>query len=427
MKIDFKNLLSIIIIIVFLFSCGHRKRPTGGPKDTIKPEIVSIYPEEYSNISGRDIEVVFSKPIERNTIISGLYVYPPILKKKFKWDKSILTIIILEELEDSTNYFFSFTQTIKGEHKNELDKEYTFIYSGGKLNTNRISGNIVFEKIEDAAKPVNFKLMAADSTFILNKEFSSKTYEIGFLNNIEHIIESYVDNNNNHKYDYGKEPYSYLQVPAGKFLSIDLEMNYADSLKPGLSSAKAIWNNLIELSFSEEVDGFENVHISTIDSLPKPMGIVAQSLHENSLFLLTETLDTLQYKIILTGLFDLKSNLSDTLQIIVEGSTIRDSIPPKILSVSPRNGSTINNLQPKIIIKFSEIILEHNFEARLNALESGEEVKLLLLEKNSDTYILKPIGKLKNYSSYTLLINVTDLNENIFREETLAIFIPIVR
>ena len=94
----------ILLITTGLISCGHKKNPTGGKKDTIQPKIVSVIPDEYSNITDSNIEVIFSKPIERNTILTGIYIYPPILKKKYSWDGNILTIKILEELEKNTNY-----------------------------------------------------------------------------------------------------------------------------------------------------------------------------------------------------------------------------------------------------------------------------------------------------------------------------------
>ena len=132
----------IILISIGLISCGHKQNPTGGKKDTIHPEIVSITPDEYSDITDSNIEIIFSKPIERSTILSGIYIYPPILKKKYSWDGNILTIKILEELEKNTNYYFNFSEKIEGEHGNFLDKGSSFVFASGNLNSNRISGKI---------------------------------------------------------------------------------------------------------------------------------------------------------------------------------------------------------------------------------------------------------------------------------------------
>ena len=166
-----KKLIIIIIsltIFLFLISCGHKKSPTGGKKDTINPEIVSVTPDEYSNISDSNIEIIFSKPIERNSILSGIYIHPPILKKKYIWDGNILTIKIMEELENDTNYYFNFSSKIKGEHGNFLSKNSTYIFASGELNSNRISGNFSFEKIEDANKKIQMTILTSDSTEVFS-------------------------------------------------------------------------------------------------------------------------------------------------------------------------------------------------------------------------------------------------------------------
>ena len=172
------KLIFMIFIFTGLISCGHKQNPTGGKKDTIHPEIVSVIPDEYSDITDSNIEIIFSKPIERSTILSGIYIYPPILKKKYSWDGNILTIKVLEELDKNTNYYFNFSEKIKGEHGNSLDKSSLFVFASGKLNSNRISGNFLFEEIEDKNKPIQMTILTADSTEIFSLESSGETYLI---------------------------------------------------------------------------------------------------------------------------------------------------------------------------------------------------------------------------------------------------------
>ncbi len=81
----------------------------------ISPEILNVTPDEFSDLTDQNIEITFSKPIDQNTIITGITSYPPILKKKFKWDGTTLIIRIMEALEQDTNYFFAFNTNIKGE------------------------------------------------------------------------------------------------------------------------------------------------------------------------------------------------------------------------------------------------------------------------------------------------------------------------
>lgn len=423
-----KRIILISFFVLFLIiSCGHKKKPTGGKKDTENPTILAITPDEFSDISDQDIEVVFSKPIDRTSIFSGTYIYPPILKKKFKWDKNILKIKILEDLEKNTNYFFTFSRKIKGEHKNELDKKTVFIFSSGKLNENRISGNIDFEEKEDSSELVKFKLMTPDSTEIFSKEIKGNAFTFDNLNDVEHILEAFIDKNNNNKYDYEKEPYFHTIIPNQQILSVNVELIYADTLKPEIKSAKVLWDNQLKLKFSEEVKLFSEIQISSSDSMEIPLEVVAFSLKDAEISIITGKMDTLKYKVILKGLEDRKSNIADESYILFDGITVCDTIAPSIVSTIPRNGSTISTLYPEITILFSEIILKDNFHVSLVEVETGRKIESEILKSDSDEYRIKFKESLVNYSSYRCLINASDAENNELEREYELNFIPIIR
>jgi len=417
----------LFYVILLMLSCGHRKSPTGGEKDTIHPEIMAISPDEFSDISDSDLEVVFSKPIERSTIITGVTVYPPILKKKFKWEGNILTIKIQEELEQDTNYFFTFSTKIKGERGNTLDQDYTFVFASGKLANDKISGHVIWE-VETDKKPVaKCTLMAADSTFIQYQEFAGKTFEFDHLNRIDHILEAYADLNNNSKYDYGKEPYFYQINPAAEFSAVDLVLSLEDTLNPSVKSAKTIWNNLVNITFDEPISELSKVEIVSHDSLALPLSIREQYLAETQLTLLTEPMDTLQYIVSFYDVQDKKHNVSDSLFVIFDHSALLDSLPPKVLSIDPRNGQTVTEYQPEIHLEFSEIVMESGFAPLLKDAEKGTEIPLQILSGNSPKYKFIPDQKLENYSSYQLEIMAGDDLGNIMKEPYIIKFIVIVR
>ena len=424
-----KFIINLVIILIFLgqISCGHKQNPTGGKKDTIQPEIVSVIPDEYSDISDTNIEIIFSKPIERSTILSGIYIYPPILKKKYSWDGNILTIKILEELEKNTNYYFNFSEKIKCEHGNFLNVSNSYIFASGKLNSNRISGIFLFENIEDKNKPIQMTILTADSTEIFSLVTLEETYLIKDLNDVEHIIRAYIDNNVNKKYDSDSEPYFQKSFDTVSSTIMDIYLAYADTVKPRLKSINVINNNCINVKFSEPINSFSEVSINATDSLETKVQIKANYFINDELAIITTNLDTLNYKIRIADILDPKNNRTLEDSLLFGGTTLQDTIPPEVISSNPRTGSSVNSFQPKISILFSEIILEKDIEMELIEVETEKIMYIDILSKNSKHYILRPKQKLNNYSSYKFTMQVKDSSGNIMTIPLETIFLPIVR
>ncbi len=421
------NLIFTVLIFSGLISCGHKKNPTGGKKDTIQPEIVSVIPDEYSDITDTNIEIIFSKSIERNTILSGIYIYPPIIKKKFSWDGNILTIKILEELEKDTNYYINFSEKIKGEHGNFLNTSSSFIFRSGKLNSNRISGNFLFEEDEDINKPIKMTILTADSTEIFSQEAIGETYKIEDLNDVEHIIRAYIDKNENEIYDNESEPYFQKLIDPVNSTTLDIYLAYADTLKPQLKSINVIFNNSINVTFTEPIMSFSEVSIRTADSLETKVFIKAYYLINDEVTLLLSDLDTLKYKINFIDILDSKDNLTKEGSLLFDGTTLQDTIPPVVISSNPRTGSSVNSFLPRISILFSEIIMEDGFETKLIEVETGNIEETKVLSKNSKHYIFSSLHKLNNYSSYKFTIQSTDNSGNMMTKPLEIIFLPIVR
>jgi len=417
--------LSYILLVFLLLSCGHKKSPTGGKKDTTKPEILAISPQEYSNISGQNIEITFSKPIERSSIISGIYIYPNILEKKYKWDKNVLEIIITEPLMKNINYYLSLTTAIKDERGNHLKKNYLFVFASGKLNTNRISGNISYEDQKDKILPIELKLMASDSTEIYSKVIKNSSFLLEDLNEQNHILELFIDKNKNQKYDYEKEPYYFVNVAQQNVQPLVVEMVYADTVKPELKTIKVNSNKQLTIKFSEIISKIEEIKIFTDDSLKISQNILAYSLNQNELAIITTPLDTIRYSIEIYKLEDEKNNENDIINIF-DGVAFQDTIPPRIISTSIRNGSTIKTLKPKINVKISELIFSNNLEAKLTEVETDENIELdIVSQKNGDISLI-PKANLQNLSSYKLTIQIKDSNNNASEDLTEILFIPII-
>ncbi len=190
------------------------------------------------------------------------------------------------------------------------------------MNENRISGNIHFELDEDKNQPVKVELMTADSINIVTREFFAPTYEFENLNNIEHQITAFVDKNKNDKYDPEKEPFFQAFIPYHQFSNLDIELIYVDTLNPEIRSARVVSNNQVELSFSEIVKGFSDINIISDDSLQTELHIIADFLDNETLYLVTENLDSLAYEVSISNLEDRKKNILPETSILFNGIAI---------------------------------------------------------------------------------------------------------
>jgi PBP1b-binding outer membrane lipoprotein LpoB len=416
-----------IALIILLNSCGNKKAPTGGPKDSVNPTIVSIFPDEFSEIKDVEfIEITFSKAIERSSILTGIYFYPPINKKKFKWNKNVLKILIEEDLEDDTNYFLTLNTKIKGEHSNKLDQEYLFIFRSGELQDNKISGKILFEDADDKGKEIFLKLLAADSTFIYSQKFKNTTYQIENLNNEEHIITAFIDKNENNRYDFEQEAYYKKIIPPKKVTTLNIEMVYADSTKPKVKKIKVTSSTQLDITFSEPIKSFSGEMIF-VDSTETVLPIKLFTLQEDKLMILTSEMDTLKYQFNFAEFSDLKDNFTEQSTTVFVGKTVKDSIPPEILHTFPKNGQTINTLNPEIVIEFSELLFSQDIIISLFANESNKSIDLNLKSTNNKRFVYTLEEKLENFTSYTFVLTAFDPSNNFLLEFEDIVFIPILR
>jgi hypothetical protein len=416
--------------LILLVSCGKRKDITGGPKDEVRPEIVDVFPAEFSNIDNTDIEITFTKPMKRSSIANGLRIYPEIDNFKLGWiDNNVLAIKIKEDLPDTLNYYFELTESIKGYHNNKLDKSYKYVFHGGKLQDYSIRGNIVFEEKNDRNEEINLSLFAHDSTLIYSEKLTSDKLLITELNKEKYIVEAFIDKNDNNKYNYGKDPYFRREIEADsldKFLTFN--MTYVDTIPPILKKAKIINENQVEITFDEEIREIGDISISSTDSLELNINVIRNDLIGNKCYILCDFLDSLEYGIKFYSVSDQKSNVADSLLMKLSGEAISDTLSPNVVNILPRDGATISELKPEISIEFDEVLINSFADIRFVEIETGEIINYNYLNKGGKIIKVQPYKNLKNFMSYEVIVGkkTRDLKGNKIKEEVKSKFIPII-
>jgi Bacterial Ig-like domain len=139
-----------IIAIYFIFitgtGCAQIGSPTGGPRDSIPPELVSAIPKLLNtNFKGNKIilnfnEYVDVQDVQNNLLVSPLPKINPTIDFKFK----IVTIKLKDSLLDNTTYTINFGNAIRDNNEGNPFKNFSYVFSTGKtIDSLQIRGSVI--------------------------------------------------------------------------------------------------------------------------------------------------------------------------------------------------------------------------------------------------------------------------------------------
>jgi hypothetical protein len=421
--------LSLVLsLFLVVFGCGHKQNPTGGKLDIEKVKILSVSPDQFSDLTNKQIDITFSKVLDRTKVPTGIYIYPPIDRKRFKYQGNHLLLRIMETLKPNTNYYFTFTPRIQDEHGNFLEDNQTFVYANGSLQTNRISGEINLENPEDAKLPINLSLLDSDTLLVYNKVIRGSTYELENLNKDSYILRAFIDKNVNGKYDFGIDPYAESNSSSNPISTINLNLVYSDTIKVVLKSVNVKSNREFDILFSEPVKSIGAIHISARNGSVE-LPIELKKLDGSMMTVLTAAQDTLKYEVSIRDISDRKNNTTTESHLYFFGIPRADKTPPMIVSTTPRNGTSINELMPELSIVFSEIIPKNNIKYNLIDTETNQKIDLNVISGDDKVYRFQPRKPLQNYHSYKFIINhiTSDISSNALGKDYEFLFLTLIK
>lgn len=124
----------VFVTVIVLFRCANVVTPSGGPKDTQSPVVLSASPENNStDFTGRTIHITFDEFVTLNNPSNNVLISPPLSKKPtYRTNGKTLIIRFEEPLQPSTTYSINFGDAIKDLHEGNVFKGYTFNFSTGK-------------------------------------------------------------------------------------------------------------------------------------------------------------------------------------------------------------------------------------------------------------------------------------------------------
>ena len=169
------NKLFILIFIAALSipllfnSCANVKAPTGGPRDTIPPELVRSTPKTQTvNFDGNSIQLEFNEFIKVDKIKTQLVITPR-LDKEYKV-KQINKRVELQFQEDNpfvenTTYTFNFENVIKDLTEGNAWQDAKIVFSTGpELDSLSIQGSVKDLLTQQSLKNATVALYNAQDT-----------------------------------------------------------------------------------------------------------------------------------------------------------------------------------------------------------------------------------------------------------------------
>jgi len=216
---------AILIIIVFeilSISCANPITPTGGPKDTIPPTLISSIPDtQQTNFKGEEIELTFDEFVNIDKIKQNLIITPFFdINYKQIVKKNRVILRFEEPFSDSTTYTFNFANGITDITERTPPDNLTLSFSTGNyIDSLKLIGKVT--SLETGITPknkfsVSLYLVTDSTNFVTQKPtYFSKINDTGQfeVKNIkfgEYILIAFNDENNNLQLDPASEAHALI-------------------------------------------------------------------------------------------------------------------------------------------------------------------------------------------------------------------------
>lgn len=266
-----------ILYCIFIFSCAKISQPTGGPKDTIPPILISSVPRiEQTEYKGKTIELTFNEIITVNNPKEQLIITPAI-GKDFKVEaRQTKVLVTLEKpLQDSTTYAFNFRDAIRDVTENNPVRNLRIPFStGSHIDSMTVEGTVLSMMSQRQLKDVTVAIQPYSDTFSIIRHpatYFTKSDEKGVfkLDNLKpglYKLYAISDQNRNLIVDSKNEAYAFKRdsiLLTEDISNLQLNLINLDIRPLKLTSARP-YNTYFNLKTSKNLRTF---NIQTEDSV----------------------------------------------------------------------------------------------------------------------------------------------------------------
>lgn len=366
-------LFSIFLILsssLYLYSCATRSVPTGGPKDTIPPQLINTIPKNKSiNFRGKSIVLTFDEYIKTKDINNQLIVTPRLKEEnesQYKLNKKMLTIELSEPLDSNTTYTFNFQESVQDITESNPARDLVLAFSTGnyidslsiegtvvELLTNKPMANVVVALYPNGdtldlfnSKPQYFSRTKKDGTFKL-ENLKNATYRIYSFNDVNKNLTAQSDAE-----AYGFIPDSIVLDTSIIDLSIPLIKRNVKEFR--VQSARPN-GKYFEIKFNKYVEDYDFKNID-----PEDDSLISNKGAEPGVVRVYNTIVIDSVQTIITATDTIGQTVTDTL-FIKFPATQRKSDPISHKLTPSSNSKVLEDFEAKIT--FNKPVININYDS----------------------------------------------------------------
>ncbi|MEQ8925127.1 MAG: Ig-like domain-containing protein [Fulvivirga sp.] len=329
----------LFVLIVIISGCANQTAPTGGPKDSEPPKLLTSNPENKStNVKTQEIELVFDEYVKLNKAEEQIIISPQTeIEKKFKTKKEKVYIEFEQQLPDSTTYTINFREGVQDITEGNSPLDLKLAFSTGNYMDSLFIEGAVKDILTD--KPGNnysiFLYDALDTLTIFEdkplyftKANDKGLYKLENIKNGQYLIYAVADKNKNLKLDFDDESYGFIDS------TIQLDSSVTD------------------------------LNILTTSTNAKPLAL--KSARQNgTIFEVKYNKYTINYSIINSDSIQLYSNYTDNTQTSIQvfnNNILVDSTESYIFATDSLGVESVDT----VMVKFEETVRKpKDFESKV--------------------------------------------------------------
>jgi len=406
----FSFLLVTLLIVTSTTNCARKGSPTGGPKDSISPVMVTANPEYKAiHFDAKKITLSFDEYIKFKDLNKQLIVSPPLKHASIITPvgtaSKVITIKIIDTLKENTTYSFNFGNSIVDNNEGNKLGSFKYVFSTGSyVDSLETRGNIVnaFEmETEDNISVLLYEIDEAYTDSIVYKEkpiYVTNTLDtINFdITNIKagtYQMIALKDFNNNYIYNPKQDKIGFIK----EHITIPSDSSYTISLFKEIPKFKLI--RPLENKKGKIIFGFEGI-LKAID-----IKLLTETPSDYRSFLNREKeKDTLNYWFTPFETDSLQFHVTgkdiDTLYTVKLRTSKQDSLllkMPVTGTLHPKDTFSIETNIPIDSLDFSKITifdkdtLEVPFKTILNT--SKNKLSIDFKRKRNENYLISILPK----------------------------------